>query len=149
MSPVSTRPSSITSAKSQDLWGTSKSSEVWPSREGEGSVDGQLSHLLDTVSLRAKTLIGVYSDKSKARRSLNHMTTRSHDNLSELQEKDEDEMMRTARIELKFPSELQLYSSSALVEEEAQTVLSAVERLKTAGQTTTSVKYVDTSCSVF
>lgn len=117
----------------------SKSGEVWPPPRVGGSVDHQLSHLLDTVSLRARALNRVYSDKKKARRSLTHMTTRSHDNLSELQEKDEDEMTRKARLELKFPSELQLYSSSALaVEEEAQVVLNAVKRLKTAGLATTA-----------
>ncbi len=104
-------------------------------------MNNQLSHILDTVSLRARALNRVYSDKNKARRSLTHMTTRSHDNLSKLQEKDEDEMTRKARLELKFPSELQLYSSSALaIEEDARVVLGAVERLKITAQATTSIK---------
>ncbi len=71
----------------------------------------------------------MYTDKT--RHSLTHRTTRSHDNLSKLQEKDEDEMARKDRLELKFPSELQLYSSAYAVEGEASAVLSAMERLKT------------------
>ena len=62
---------------------------------------------------------------------MNLMTTRSHDNLSELQEQEEDDMIRRDRLEqLKFPSELALYTSAYEVEEEAQNVLGVVEKLK-------------------
>ena len=134
-SPASTRPSSIASTKSHDLWTpptthSSKSHDSWTT-PSESDVNTQLSHLLDTVSLRARAINQAYTNRSKVTQAMNLITTRSHDNLSELQEAEEDDMVRRDRLEqLKFPSELQLYKSAYEVEEEARNVLGVVEKLK-------------------
>ena len=61
---------------------------------------------------------------------MNQMQTRSHGNLSELQEAEEDEMHRKDRLEqLKFPSEFHLYSSAYEVEKNALSVMGAVNTL--------------------
>lgn len=61
---------------------------------------------------------------------MKQMHTRSHSNLAELQEAEEDEMHRKARLEqLKFPSEFHLYSSAYEVEKDALSVLGAVDKL--------------------
>lgn len=65
---------------------------------------------MNTVTRRAEAIASrAYARRKKFQKSMTHSYSRSHDNLIELQEDDEDEFMRKDR--LKFPSDYNIDSA--------------------------------------
>lgn len=69
-----------------------------------------LNHLVDAVTRRAQVIASrAYARRKKFHKTMTHPHSRSHGNLMELLEGDEDEVLRRDR--LKFPSDFALDST--------------------------------------
>ena len=102
-----------------------RSHDVWthPQREAD---------LIDEVRRDKALRLKAFSKRSRFKR---WKISRSIGNLSELQEADEDEMLRRARLEkLKFPSEFNLNSSYYSLEENAGTIFQFMNKMIHAGK---------------
>ena len=102
-----------------------RSHDIWTHPQQEADVTDEAK--------REKVLrLKAFSKKSRFKR---WKISRSIGNLSELQEADEDEMYRRARLEkLKFPSEFNLNSSYYSLEENAGTIFQFMNKMIHAGK---------------
>lgn len=102
------------------------------SRPGSG-LNGDLSQMVSAVTRRAEAIANqAYARRKKFQKSMTHPHSRSYGNLIELQEDEEDEMVRKDR--LKFPSDCAIDSTYCQLLENKEEALHALRRLVRASR---------------